>query len=173
MSFTEAIQTCLQKYATFDGRARRSEYWYWTLASGLANGLIGALFSNEGSLNLFGILLSLALFIPSLSVLIRRMHDIGKSGWAILIALVPLVGAVLLLVWECTDSQPGDNAYGPNPKENPAAAYAFVSEPVPPAAEDAAPNIRYPSDLSGTTCPACGAPLKAGQKFCEFCGTRL
>lgn len=61
-------------------------------------------------------LFSLALFIPSLAVAVRRLHDIGRSGWWLLIGLIPLVGAFVLLVFAVQDSQPGSNAYGPNPK---------------------------------------------------------
>ncbi|MDY0077004.1 MAG: DUF805 domain-containing protein [Bacteroidales bacterium] len=61
---------------------------------------------------------SLALIIPSLAVAVRRLHDVGKSGWMILIGLIPLIGFIWLLVLMVTDSKPGENQYGPNPKEN-------------------------------------------------------
>ena len=111
MGFADAVKSVVvENYANFNGRARRSEYWYFTLASFIA-GFIG------GLLPFISILLSLALFIPSLAVSVRRLHDIGKSGWMYLFILIPVVGAIILLVWFCQDSQPGENKWGANPKE--------------------------------------------------------
>ena len=123
MSFTEAITTCITKYCDFRGRARRSEYWYYRLAAVLVTWLINGaarLLFGRGSTftDLIASLVALALFLPGLGVTVRRMHDIGKSGWAILIVLVPLVGFILFLVWLCRDSLPGENRYGMNPKGN-------------------------------------------------------
>jgi uncharacterized membrane protein YhaH (DUF805 family) len=117
MSFGEAIRTVLSKYADFRGRARRSEYWYWTLAVILAYVVcvILTLASRPLGLILY-ILLALGALIPGLAVSVRRLHDTGRSGWWILIGLVPLVGAIILLVFMCTDSQPGSNAHGASPK---------------------------------------------------------
>ena len=61
---------------------------------------------------------SLGILVPQIAVSVRRLHDIGKSGWFYLIGLIPVIGWIFVLVWFCTDSQPGDNQYGPNPKEN-------------------------------------------------------
>lgn len=99
----------LQKYAEFDGRARRSEYWYFTLFNliiTIALMVIGNMIHFRYIYNLY----SLAVLLPSIGVGIRRMHDVGKSGWFI---LVPIYNLIL----SATDSQPGDNEYGPNPKE--------------------------------------------------------
>lgn len=98
MSFTDAVKTCFQKYAVFDGRARRSEYWYFTLFTTIVSFLISRIF-DDGSL--LSLAVSLAVFIPGLSVGIRRMHDIGRSGWYVLLALIPLVGAIILIAWCC------------------------------------------------------------------------
>ena len=122
MSFVEAVQTCVaQKYATFSGRARRSEYWYYTLFSLLvslvASIVGGALFVHaEGDINILSALVSIALFLPGLGVAIRRLHDIGKSGWWYLIALVPFIGWIVLLIFMCRDSDRGPNQFGPSPK---------------------------------------------------------
>ena len=122
MSFVEAVQTCVaQKYATFGGRARRSEYWYYTLFSLLvslvASIVGGALFVHaEGDINILSALVSIALFLPGLGVAIRRLHDIGKSGWWYLIALVPFIGWIVLLIFMCRDSDRGPNQFGPSPK---------------------------------------------------------
>ena len=107
---------CWKKYATFSGRARRKEYWMFILFNMLVAfgvNIVDAVLGMEG---LLGGLYSLAVFLPAWAVFTRRMHDIGKSGWWWLLALVPVVGAIVLLVFMCKDSQPGDNAYGPNPK---------------------------------------------------------
>ena len=122
MSFVEAVQTCVgKKYATFSGRARRSEYWYYTLFSILvsfaASVVGGALFvHSEGDINILSALVSIALFLPGLGVAIRRLHDIGKSGWWYLIALVPFIGWIVLLIFMCRDSDRGPNQFGPSPK---------------------------------------------------------
>lgn len=114
---------CLQHYADFNGRARRSEYWYFVLFNFIVSILIGFTFGviagilDMPALVYLAYLWSLAVFIPSLAVSVRRLHDIGRSGWWLLLSLIPLVGAIILIIWHCTDSQPGANQYGPNPKE--------------------------------------------------------
>lgn len=107
----------LKKYAVFNGRARRKEYWMFVLFNliiALVLGLIERLVGGPGILaNLY----SLAVLIPGLAVAFRRLHDTNRSGWWILIGLIPLVGFIILIVFMAQDSQPGDNQYGPNPKE--------------------------------------------------------
>lgn len=120
MSFMEAVKSVFSKYATFSGRARRSEYWYFTLFNFIISLVLSILFNASG-LKFFQILSSLwslAVLVPGLAVAVRRLHDIGKPGPWILIALVPIVGWILLIVWYCKDSDPGENDYGPNPKES-------------------------------------------------------
>ena len=112
----------LKKYAVFSGRSRRMEYWYFVLFNiivsivlGAIDALLGTLGSGMGVGLLSGIY-GLAILIPSLAVTVRRLHDIDRSGWWILIGLVPLIGAIVLLVFALLDSTPGSNQYGPNPK---------------------------------------------------------
>lgn len=113
----------VEKYATFSGRSQRAEYWYYILFYLLL--LVGLSYIDRltGTYNeLFGVgLLSgvcaLGLMMPSLAVAIRRLHDTGRSGWWLLLGLIPLVGSLILLIFYVQDSQPGENAYGPNPKE--------------------------------------------------------
>jgi uncharacterized membrane protein YhaH (DUF805 family) len=118
MKFDEAIKSFFNNYATFSGRARRSEYWFAFLFVFLA--LLAAqivdliLFGTD--IGLFYVVTLLGTFIPSLAVLWRRLHDIGKSGGFFFIALIPIVGAILLIVWLATDSQPAKNQYGPKVK---------------------------------------------------------
>lgn len=123
MSMKEAIISVFSKYATFSGRARRSEYWYFalfTMIVDLVLSMINSFFAESFMGVIFALLtgaFGLAVMIPGLAVSWRRLHDIGKSGGWYFICLVPLVGAILFLIWTCRDSQPGDNRFGPNPKE--------------------------------------------------------
>ncbi|WP_022963882.1 DUF805 domain-containing protein [Halopseudomonas pelagia] len=112
----------LRKYAVFSGRARRKEYWFFALFNMLAmlvlsfvDGMIG-LYSMEAGMGLLSGIYALAILIPSLAVTVRRLHDISRSGWWILIAFIPLIGALVLLVFTVLDSKPGSNQYGPDPK---------------------------------------------------------
>lgn len=114
----------LKQYADFNGRARRKEYWMFALFNmifgGIAMGLDNILGIGFGEIGVYGplyILYTLAVFIPGLAVVVRRLHDVGKSGWMMLIALIPLIGAIWLLVLMLTDSNFGENEYGVNPKE--------------------------------------------------------
>jgi uncharacterized membrane protein YhaH (DUF805 family) len=112
----------LKKYAVFSGRSRRREYWYFVLFNIIVSivlGWIDALLGTRGSYAGAGLLsgiYGLAVIIPSLAVTVRRLHDIDRSGWWILIGLVPLIGVIVLLVFALQDGTPGDNRYGPNPK---------------------------------------------------------
>ena len=162
MSFGEAIKVCFEKYATFSGRARRSEYWYFYLFTFLVSLGLGCI----PFLGLLSFVWWFAILIPSLAVTVRRFHDIGKSGWNYLIILIPelllycymfytifhlikewiinngvvknfldggslslnllcglipinIIAIILWLFWLTGDSQPGENKWGPNPKEVP------------------------------------------------------
>ena len=114
----------LKQYADFGGRARRKEYWMFVLfnvifaivAMGLDN-LLGITFGEISYGPIYAIY-GLAVFIPGLAVVVRRLHDIGKSGWWILITLIPLIGGIWMLVLLVTDSESGTNKWGPNPKIN-------------------------------------------------------
>lgn len=108
---------CLQhKYAQFSGRARRREFWGFYLFSAIAGMILGIISQAGGILTSIIVwLVSLVLLIPSIAVQVRRLHDVGKSGWLTLLALIPIVG-LILIYWDVQDSQPGTNEYGPNPK---------------------------------------------------------
>jgi uncharacterized membrane protein YhaH (DUF805 family) len=112
----------LKKYTVFTGRARRKEYWFFVLFNVLilvllvvVDGLLGTL-NEEAGVGLFSGLYSLAVLIPGIAVLVRRLHDIDRTGWWALIGLVPFVGGIVLLVLAALDSTPGENRFGPNPK---------------------------------------------------------
>ena len=122
MSFQDAVRTCLQqRYADFNGRSRRSEFWFFVLFSAIVRAIANVIDAivHTGNANTGGVvsfLVFLALLVPSLAVSARRLHDTGRSGWWLLIALIPLVGIIILIVWWAQDSHP-DNQYGPNPKQ--------------------------------------------------------
>ncbi len=113
----------LNNYFGFSGRARRKEYWMFTLFSAIfsmvaliLDNVLETAMEDEGY-GLFFILYSLAVFLPSCAVTVRRLHDVGRSGWMILISFICLIGLIWLLVLLIIDSNPGENQYGPNPKE--------------------------------------------------------
>ncbi|WP_405870400.1 MULTISPECIES: DUF805 domain-containing protein [unclassified Streptomyces] len=106
----------LKKYAVFSGRARRKEYWMFALFTAIIYAvLIGIGFAIKAPV--IALVFYVAILLPSLAVGVRRLHDTGRSGWWLLFGLVPLAGPITLLVFTCSDSQPGVNQYGPNPKE--------------------------------------------------------
>ncbi|TAK60993.1 DUF805 domain-containing protein [Methylobacter sp.] len=112
----------LKKYAVFSGRARRKEYWYFFLFNFLISILLVVIDSAMGTvsaetgLGLLSGIYSLAVLIPGISVTVRRLHDTDRSGWWCFIALIPVIGGIVLLIFMALDSTPGDNQYGPNPK---------------------------------------------------------
>jgi uncharacterized membrane protein YhaH (DUF805 family) len=113
----------LKKYAVFSGRARRKEYWFFTLFNFIFSLALTFVdiwlgLANKSGWGPLSGLYTLALFIPGLAVTVRRLHDTGNSGWWILISLVPCVGWLVLLIYLIQDSQPGENQYGPNPIED-------------------------------------------------------
>ena len=107
---------CWKKYAEFSGRARRKELWMFVLFNFLVSVAIGIVDGILGTNGALGGLYSLAVLIPSLAVAARRLHDTDRSGWWQLIALVPLIGFIILLVFLCGDSKSGANRFGANPK---------------------------------------------------------
>ena len=118
MTFSEAVKTCLvDKYATFSGRATRSEYWFLVLFGYLLAFLIvfvGIFVDSPEFIIGFSTVLVLILFIPSLSVCVRRLHDTGRSGWWYLIIFIPYVGSIALFIIFCLKSDE-DNKYGSKP----------------------------------------------------------
>ena len=115
----------MKQYADFSGRARRKEYWMFTLMYMVITfaiyflGIAAIAFTPVILMIAMGlvVLSSLAHIIPSLAVTVRRLHDTGRSGWWILISFIPLIGFIVMLVFLCTDSTPGRNEWGPNPKD--------------------------------------------------------
>jgi len=121
----KAIECLTKNYANFSGRAPRSEYWMFTLlmfllgaAIGLIIGIAGGIFGIDNMkslISLFQNILFLATIIPSVAVSVRRLHDVDKSGWWLLIGLIPIIGAIWLFVLYCTKGTEGDNRFGSDP----------------------------------------------------------
>jgi uncharacterized membrane protein YhaH (DUF805 family) len=114
MGFGDAISTCFGKYATFSGRAVRSEYWFWVLFSVIVLVVLNII---QFTVSAFGgsmllLLFELATVVPSIAVAARRLHDTDRSGWWQLLAFIPIVGFIILLVWYCQPGTPGANRFG-------------------------------------------------------------
>lgn len=116
MTLQESFSTCMKKYTDFSGRATRSEYWWFVLAQlliGFGIGFIGGLLGiNIDGLSL---IVMLVMFLPGLAVAVRRLHDIGKSGWLYLLIFIPLIGALVLIYWFVQPSASETNEYGEAP----------------------------------------------------------
>ncbi len=132
MNFTEAVSKVYSNYVTFGGRARRSEYWWWALymlitgvvvgiieaGLGLGTGAVGSV-GGEFSANYDGGpisgIWSLLHLLPGLAVAVRRLHDTDRSGWLLLVALIPLIGVIVLIVWFASRGTVGPNRFGEDP----------------------------------------------------------
>ena len=120
MGFKEAISYCFRNYLGFNGRAARSEYWYWTLFVTLLV-IVTLLIDltvfgfNTTGVNPISSIVSLATLLPNVAVSVRRLHDIDRSGWWVLLVLIPLIGGIVLLVWACMRGTVGMNRFGSDP----------------------------------------------------------
>jgi uncharacterized membrane protein YhaH (DUF805 family) len=151
----------LKNYAVFQGRTRRQEYWMFYLINAL---ILLVLYVAESMIEtpVVRLLYCLALLLPSWGVTVRRLHDTGRSGWWLLIALIPIIGSIVLLVFTCQDSQPNNNQYGPNPKD-------YAKEEVPFANKS---FTQTSSAIEEIYCSECGQKTPVG-KFCIKCGEAL
>lgn len=155
MTFGNAIKTCFSKYVTFSGRASRSEFWWWVLFTfvtsiGLSivdSMLFGTVTSGDGSFSastntpiLSGIF-SLAVLLPGISVIVRRLHDTDRTGWWYWIGLIPLIGFIVLIVFWATEGTRGQNRFGDDPL-NPGSGTAgyggegLTASSIPPVQRD-------------------------------------
>lgn len=120
MNFTDAVKTVLTtNYANFQGRAGRSEFWWYVLFVIIAS-IVLALVDNLVFVHIIGSpilgpLFSLATIIPTIAVSVRRLHDKDKSGWFVLLSLIPVIGAIILIIWYATEGTQGPNRFGPKP----------------------------------------------------------
>jgi len=129
MDFQTGLSSFWKRYRDFGGRSRRSEYWFIQLFLVVTNIAVAIIdlalmgwdvdrFIANGGGGIVGLVWILVTIVPALAVLVRRLHDTGKSGWWALVGFLPLVGAIVLLVFTVTDSSPGENKFGPSPKES-------------------------------------------------------
>lgn len=135
MTFTDAVRSGFSNYVTFSGRARRSEFWFWFLfmiiaivVAGLLDGMLfpgmtemqadmgDGMASFEGQGGPISALVVLGLFLPGLAMQIRRLHDVDRSGWWVLLSFIPLIGTIVLIVWWATEGTRGPNRFGSDPK---------------------------------------------------------
>lgn len=182
MNIFQAVSRVFKNAFNFKGRARRREYWLYCLFNTCvipALAMIAAIFSMDaGNVSMFtGSLLiptlySLAAFFPTLAVMVRRLHDTGKSGAFLLFVLIPVVGEILLLVWLLQDGDIGDNRYGKNPKNDPMSGSPFdsmkspASTPSPVYIDPPKPPKR---STPGWKC-SCGKVNSQTDSFCSNCG---
>jgi uncharacterized membrane protein YhaH (DUF805 family) len=113
MGFSEAVRTCFSKYATFSGRAPRSEFWFFLLFCIVVQ-LVGEIIDKASSSLILGAIISLVLLLPTIAVSVRRLHDIDRTGWWYLLVFTVILW-ILLLVWYCMRGTVGPNRYGPDP----------------------------------------------------------
>jgi uncharacterized membrane protein YhaH (DUF805 family) len=117
MNFTQAIASGFQNYVNFSGRAARSEFWFWTLFSFLATaaaGIIDMVAFANAAISPLNSLVSLALLLPGLAVSVRRLHDLDRTGWWLLL-IFTAIGIILLIIWDCMKGTAGPNRFGPDP----------------------------------------------------------
>jgi len=112
MNLFESIASGFRHYVNFRGRALRSQYWWWTLFVSVV-AIIANVIQNATNVDWLFAVVALALFLPGLSVAIRRLHDTNRRGWWILIGLIPIVGWIILFIWYVSKGTEGDNNYGP------------------------------------------------------------
>jgi uncharacterized membrane protein YhaH (DUF805 family) len=114
MNFGQAVSSGFSNYVNFSGRALRSEYWYWFLFV-IIGSVVTVIIDNFIGFPVTNAIFGLAIILPGLAVTVRRLHDLDKSGWFILLGLIPLVGAIILIVWFCQKGTDGPNRFGPHP----------------------------------------------------------
>ena len=149
----------LKKFAVFEGRARRSEYWYFHLFNIIAVVLLMVIESIIGSKGILVGIYTLAILIPSLAVSVRRLHDTGRSGWWLFISVVPVIGAIAVLVFTLQDGYSGANQYGQNPKGSYfAPAEQYRRDPIPD---------------TKIFCNKCGTQLIITSGYCTKCGAPI
>ena len=125
MNFGQAIQSGFKNYIGFEGRACRSEYWFWvlfTVLAGFATAIIDAVLFSGSEPSPLNVLFNLAVLLPSIAVGARRLHDIDKTGWRLLLWLVPIVGWIILILWAVQKGDGASNRFGSDPLAASAAA---------------------------------------------------
>ena len=123
MDFGTAVKTGFSKFATFEGRASRSEYWFYTLFV-FATSVVLNIIDAVTGIGVLSVIFALVTLIPSIAVAVRRLHDTDRSGWWYLLVLIPLIGIIVLIIWFCGRGTTGDNRFGADPLGNAAAVTA-------------------------------------------------
>ena len=155
MSFTQSLSSVFRQYFVFSGRARRSEYWWFALFQ-LIVALVLAII-----LPVLYVIYIVATLLPSLAVLVRRLHDTGRPAWWLLLAIIPF-GSLVLLIFTVLDGERGENKYGPDP---------LLRSPTDAFFEGI---VRAQSSQGGARfCISCGSALESGANFCRSCGTAV
>jgi len=134
MDVSSAVVSCVTKYATFRGRALRSEFWYFFLFCFLVGFGLDVLERFDERVWFFYVAFHVVTFLPSLAVNVRRLHDIDRSGWWLLLLLVPIVGLVIVIVWTCMPGTDGPNRFGDPDAGLPADTAAPAAAAAPPPA---------------------------------------
>ena len=171
MSFTESIKTCFQKYIDFRGRAGRPEFWWFILFTVVV--LIAT-----GWIPYIDNIVRLLFLLPLLAVGARRLHDIGMTGWWLLLAIVPILGWIILLIMAAQPANPGANRYGPAPRQpapdTSGKDYTNPGQPDTPPPYNAAPPAPLPPPGRRQYCPQCGAErTPEAAMFCTACGRQF
>jgi uncharacterized membrane protein YhaH (DUF805 family) len=167
MAWFEWYPTVLRRYAVFDGRAGRPEFWWFQLVNVCVVVLLSIVLAAAGLSRAIADLYQLAVFLPSLGVQIRRLHDIDRSGWWVLLWFIPIVGWILMIVWLASQGTPGPNRFGESPRgetgTGPVTSFGAGYEPASQAGAGAGDGPRY--------CKNCGSALAPGATYCGSCGT--
>ena len=163
MNLFEAINACFNKYAQFSGRARRSEYWYWQVSEWIMGLVVYYLYDDNATISA---VIEIILFLPGLAVSVRRLHDIGRSGWALLWILFPVIGWILLFIYYCTDGHEGPNAYGDDPKGRGMPYGTRLSG----SGQFQTSGSGQSSSTSFFFCSNCGSAVSSSDRFCPHCG---
>ena len=180
MDFMESVKTCLQKYIDFNGRASRSEYWWFVLLTILLS-----------FIPVIGWILRLVLLLPSLAVQVRRLHDMERSAWWLLLLVPPItvIGVFVLLIMSIFPGTPGYNRYGPSPRQpqQGMGGYGYYQNPgdpySPPPSTGSYTESPYDANLPDSLmepdpsgrqfCAQCGIQLQPEARFCTVCGTAV
>jgi len=114
--FENYMDVITRHYVDFNGRARRSQFWYFVLMNIIVGMIVGVIQQMLSLGTMLSGLYTLAVFLPNLGLSVRRLHDVNRSGWWLLLAAIPIVGWIVLIYWDCVEGTPGPNEYGPDPK---------------------------------------------------------
>jgi uncharacterized membrane protein YhaH (DUF805 family) len=171
MSWYQWYPVVIRRYVDFDGRASRPEFWWYQLCNVIIVAVLTVIGHAVNDRNAIADLYNLAVLLPSLAVGIRRLHDINRSGWWLLLNLLPIIGWIIIIIWAASAGTPGPNRYGVGPRgpgNEPPAAPATAAWPAPDQ-----PSASPGEDAPGATaryCARCGSPITPGSAFCGNCG---